>query len=72
MLDIAREKRKKLKKQREKGKIRKSQTVIINIILLLLFHIEKFIFCQKTFLRKLNLHCYICIIVFPRGRLLEM
>ena len=35
-----------------------------NSFLLLLFYIGKFIFCQKTYLEKLSLYCYICITVF--------
>ena len=39
--------------------MRQSQTTV-NIFLLLLFHI----FCQKTYLEKLSLQCYICISSF--------
>ena len=49
--------------------MRKSQTTAF---LLLLFYVGNFIFYQKTYLQKLSLDCYICIIVFSRGRLLEM
>ena len=35
-----------------------------NSFLLLLFYIGKFIFCQKTYLEKLSLYCYICFTVF--------
>ena len=49
--------------------MRKSQTTAF---LLLLFYIEKFIFCQKIYVEKLSLYFYICITVFSRGRLLEM
>ena len=37
--------------------MRKSQTTAF---LLLLFHIGKFIFFQKMYLKKLSLYCYIC------------
>ena len=37
--------------------MRKSQTTAF---LLLLFHIRKFIFFQKIYLKKLSLYCYIC------------
>ena len=35
-----------------------------NSFLLLLFYIGKFIFCQKTYLEKLSLYCFICFTVF--------
>ena len=35
-----------------------------NSFLLLLFYIGKFTFCQKTYLDKLSLYCYICFTVF--------
>ena len=41
--------------------MRKSQ---ITAFLLLLFYIGKFIFCQKTYLEKPSLYCYICFTVF--------
>ena len=44
--------------------MRKSHTTTINIILLLLFYIEKFIFCQKSYLEKVSLYCYICATIF--------
>ena len=62
MLDIARdkkkvkrekEKRKMRKKEKEKRKMSKSQVTTINIFLLLLFYIEKLIFCSKASLEKL-------------------
>ena len=43
--------------------MRKRQTTTI-FFLLLFFYIEKFIFCQKTYLEKLSLYCYICFTVF--------
>ena len=39
--------------------MRKSQTKTVNNFLLLLFYIEKFIFCQKTYLEKLSLKFYV-------------
>ena len=56
--------------------MRKSQTTTINIFLLVLFYIAKFIFCKliywrftfgnfvNLYLEKLSLYCYICITVF--------
>ena len=41
--------------------MRKSQTTAF---LSLLFYIGKLIFCQKTYLKKLSLYCYIRIAVF--------
>ena len=41
--------------------MRKSQTTAF---LSLLFYIGKLIFCQKTYLKKLSLYCYIRIVVF--------
>ena len=47
-IDIARDRRKTLKKKKkEKRKMRKTQTAAINILLLLLFYIEKFIIFRK-------------------------
>ena len=63
---------KRLKKEKEKRKIRKSQTTIIDTFLLLLCLIEKFMFCWETYLEKFSLYCYICITVFSRARLLRM
>ena len=49
--------------------MRKSLTTTRNIfsLLLLLFYVEKFIFCQKTHLEKLGLCCYICITMHESG-----
>ena len=69
LLELARDRRKTLKKEKEKRKMRKSQTTKISF---LLFYIKKFIFCLKTYLEKLSLYCYICNTVFSRSRLLEM
>ena len=44
LLDIARDRRKTLKKEKEKKKMRKSRTAI-NIFLLSLFYKRKCIFC---------------------------
>ena len=61
--------RKTLKKEKKKRKMRKIQTATTtNTFLLLLFYIEKCIFCLKTHLEKLSVHCYICIAVILRGR----
>ena len=46
-IDIARDRRKTLKKKERKRKMRKTQTTAINILLLLLFYIEKFIIFGK-------------------------
>ena len=43
LLDIARDRRKTLKKEKEKQKM--NQTRVINILLSLIFYIEKFVFC---------------------------
>ena len=43
LLDIARDRRKTLKKEKEKQKM--SQTRVINIFLPLIFYIEKCVFC---------------------------
>ena len=61
MLDIARVRRKALKKEEKKTKMRKSQTKTINIFLLLFFYIEKFIFCQKIYWENL---VYLVFFVF--------
>ena len=50
LFGMSRDKRKTLKKEKEKRIIRKSQTATINIFLLLLFYIAKCIFCSKTYL----------------------
>ena len=46
MLDIARDRKKTLKKEKEKRKIRQSQ-ITINIFLLLIFYIKKLHFARK-------------------------
>ena len=66
---ISKRQKKNIKKEKEKRKIRKSQTTKISF---LLFYIKKFIFCLKTYLEKLSLYCYICNTVFSRSRLLDM
>ena len=43
-----------------------SQTTATNIFLLLLFYIEKIIFCYKTYLEKFSLYWHICITVIFR------
>ena len=42
-----------------------------NSLLLLLFYIGKFIFCQKTYFEKLSLYCYICFTVFFTWQVIE-
>ena len=66
---ISKRQEKNIKTEKEKRKMRKSQTTKISF---LLFYIKKFIFCLKTYLEKLILYCYICNTVFSRCRLLEM
>ena len=47
-----------------------------NSLFLLLFYIEKLMFCLKrsleTYLEKLSLYCYICITFFSRDMLFQM
>ena len=45
LLDIARNRRKMSKKEKENRKMRKSQTTTINKFFTFTFNIEKFIFC---------------------------
>ena len=59
MADIARGRRKTLKKQKEKQRMAKNQTIATNIFLLLLFYIEKYIFCWKTYLENLYVFTFI-------------
>ena len=49
LLDIARDRRKTLKKEKEKRNMRKSQTTIINMFFILLFYMEKFILLENVF-----------------------
>ena len=46
MLNIARDRRKTLKKEKKNQKIRKSKTATVSIVLLLLFYAEKIIFLR--------------------------
>ena len=63
------DKEKHWRKRKKKRKMRKIQTATTtNTFLLLLFYIEKCIFCLKAHLEKLSVHCYICIAVILRGR----
>ena len=57
--------KKTIEKGEKKRKMRENQTTT-SIFLLVLFSIEKFIFCQKIYLEELSLYCYICIRVFFR------
>ena len=52
--------------------MRKIQTATKNVVLLLLFYIEKIIFYWKTYLQKLSLYCFTCVTVSSCDRLLEM
>ena len=58
LLAIARDRR-KTQKKKEKRKQDNSQTTAINTFFLFLFYIEKSTFCQKTYLEKPSLYCYI-------------
>ena len=49
LFDIARDRRKTLKKEKEKRNMRKSQTTIINMFFILLFYMEKFILLENVF-----------------------
>ena len=61
---MARDRRKTLKNEKEKRKMRKRQKITINIFIPLFFYIEKIIFCYKTYLEKPSLYCYICMSFF--------
>ena len=49
LFDIARDRRKTLKKEKEKRNMRKSQTTITNMFFILLFYMEKFILLENVF-----------------------
>ena len=49
LFDIARDRRKTLKKEKEKRNMRKSQTTIINMFFILLLYMEKFILLENVF-----------------------
>ena len=55
MLDIARDRGKTLKKEKEKRKVRKNQTAVTNIFFTFNLLYTKIKFCQKTYLEKLSL-----------------
>ena len=63
---MAKDRRKTLKKEEEKRKVRKSQTTTINILLNLLFyHIARKIYILlEIFVNKLSSYCQICITFF--------
>ena len=61
---MARDRRKTLKNEKEKRKMRKRQKITINIFIPLFFYIEKIIFYYKTYLEKPSLYCYICMSFF--------
>ena len=63
--------KKSIEQRESKTKNEQSQTTT-NIFLPLLFNVEKFKLSKKNYLGKVSAHCYICIIVFSCGRLLEM
>ena len=72
-LDIKRWKKNFEKK--EKQKMRKSKTTAINTFLLLLFYIEKYMFCYETYFKNLyivtfillRLYCLICTVKPPNS-----
>ena len=72
-LDIKRQKKNFEKK--EKQKMRKSKTTAISTFLLLLFYIEKYMFCYETYFKNLyivtfillRLYCYICTVKPPNS-----
>ena len=65
LLEIARYRRETLKNRERKTKNAKGKTATVNIyFLLLIFYIEQFILCYKTYLKIVSLCCYICITIF--------
>ena len=72
MLDIARDRRKTLKKEKEKRKMWKSQTAAIIFFFTFTFLCGKMYVWWKIYLEKVSVYCYISITVFRPGRLLEM
>ena len=59
MLNIARDRRKTLKKEKKTRKIRKSKTATVSIVLLLLFYMEKIIFLRQHIWKS-----FVCIVTF--------
>ena len=59
MLNIARDRRKTLKKEKKTRKIRKSKTATVSIVLLLLFYAEKIIFLRQHIWKS-----FVCIVTF--------
>ena len=72
MFEIVRDRRKTLIKEKEKRKMRKSQTTTTNHLLTFTFLYRKIYLLLETHIEKLSLYCYICVIDFPGGKLLEM
>ena len=52
--------------------MRKSQTTTTNHLLTFTFLYKKIYLLLETHIEKLSLYCYICVIDFPGGKLLEM
>ena len=72
LLDTARDRRKTLKKEKEKRKMWKSQTAATIFFFTFTFLCGKIYIWWKTYLEKVSVYCYISITVFWPGRLLEM
>ena len=70
LLDIARDRRETLTKEKEKRNVRKRQTTTTTNTFLLLY--RKIYILLEGHLKKFSFYCYICITVFSRLRLLEM
>ena len=66
-----RDRRKTLTKEKEKRKMRKNQTTT-NHLFTFTFLYRKIYLLLETHIEKLSLYCYICVIDFPGGKLLEM
>ena len=66
------ERRKTLKKEKEKRKMWKSQTAATIFFFTFTFLCGKIYIWWKTYLEKVSVYCYISITVFWPGRLLEM
>ena len=75
LLNIARDRWKALKKEKEKRKLGKLSNKINKYIITFTFSYRKnYILLENIFayLKKIILYYYICITIFSRGRLLEM
>ena len=62
----AKDRRNILEEEIENRNIRKRWTRTLSFLLVLLFCLEKIIFCWKTYLEKLSSYFYICISFFAR------